>query len=138
MPRAAGMDEPVMSKLSKKSLDGNVETLLLATLAEQPSYGYQIVADLNQTAPDLLRMGEGTVYPVLHRLEERGLITATWRTGRTGRPRKYYKLTPRGRRALEENRQQWHGLARVMQSVLGPNSSQADSIPTQALEGGTT
>lgn len=124
-----------MGKLSKKSLDGNVETLLLATLADQPSYGYQIVADLNQRAPDLLRMGEGTVYPVLHRLEERGLITATWRTGQTGRPRKYYKLTPRGRRALEENRRQWHGLTRVMQAVLGPNSSQADHMPDQTLEG---
>ena len=127
-----------MAKLSKKSLDGNVETLLLATLAEQPSYGYQIVADLNQTAPDLLRMGEGTVCPVLHRLEERGLITATWRTGQTGRPRKYYKLTPRGRRALEENRRQWHGLARVMQAVLGSNSSEAGRTPAQALEGATT
>jgi PadR family transcriptional regulator PadR len=125
-----------MGKLSKKSLDGNVETLLLATLAEQTSYGYQIVADINQRAPDLLRMGEGTVYPVLHRLEERGLITATWRTGQTGRPRKYYKLTPRGRRALEENRQQWHSLARVMQAVLGQNSAQDDRVLAPVLEGG--
>ncbi|MCX5659598.1 MAG: helix-turn-helix transcriptional regulator [Planctomycetota bacterium] len=106
--------------LRKQTLDGNMETLLLAVLADGPSYGYQIVNDLNARAQGLLAMGEGTVYPVLHRLEDRGLIDATWRTGDNGRRRKYYRLTPKGRRAQRENLRQWQGLVRVMHDVLRP------------------
>ena len=111
-----------MPRLSKKTLDGNVETLLLAILQNGPSYGYQIVQDLNEQAAGLLKMGEGTVYPVLHRLEERELITATWRDGDTGRKRKYYRLTSKGRRAQSANRQQWQSLVQVMETMLGPNT----------------
>ena len=109
-----------MAKLCKQTLDGNVETLLLAILAEGPSYGYALVQDLNQRAAGLLRLGEGTIYPVLHRLEERDLIAAKWRRGDTGRERKYYRLTPKGRRKLADNRQQWQSLVQVMRQVLGP------------------
>jgi PadR family transcriptional regulator, regulatory protein PadR len=108
-----------MPRLSKKTLDGNVETLLLAILEQSPSYGYQIVQDLNARASGLLAMGEGTVYPVLHRLEERGLIKATWRESESGRQRKYYRLTPKGRRSLEDNREQFTSLVRLMSSFLG-------------------
>jgi hypothetical protein len=65
-------------KLNKKSLDGNVETLLLSVLEEGPSYGYAIVQELNSRAEGLLKLGEGTIYPVLHRLEDRQLITSNW------------------------------------------------------------
>jgi DNA-binding PadR family transcriptional regulator len=106
-------------KLSKKSLDGNMETLLLAVLTDGPSYGYQLVQDLNARAPGILKTGEGTIYPVLHRLEERELITSTWRAGETGRQRRYYRITPRGKRALAANRLQWASLAKVMHTVLG-------------------
>ena len=106
-------------KLSKKSLDGNMETLLLAALSAGPSYGYQIVQDLNATAPGLLETGEGTIYPVLHRLEERGLIQTSWRAGETGRQRRYYRVTPKGKKALSDNRLQWAALKKVMSTVLG-------------------
>lgn len=112
-----------MARLSKQSMDGNVETLLLAVLADGPSYGYQIVQDLNERARGLLAMGEGTVYPVLHRLEKRGQIVASWRKGETGRQRKYYRLSPKGRRALQENVEQWRQMAAVMQHVLGPGQA---------------
>ena len=108
-----------MATLNKKTLDGNVETMLLALLERGPSYGYRIVRDLNDTGGGLLKMGEGTVYPILHRLEERELIGATWRDMPNGRRRKYYRLTPRGRRALGDNRRQWASLVEVMGRVLG-------------------
>ena len=108
-----------MASLKKTTLDGNVETLLLAVLVDGPSYGYAIVRELNQRAEGLLEMGEGTVYPVLHRLEKRKLVAGVWRKGETGRPRKYYRLTPSGRRALSENRKQWAGLVKVMEAVVG-------------------
>ena len=108
-----------MSKLSKKTLDGNVETLLLTILSEGPSYGYQIVQDLNTKAPGLLNLQQGTVYPVLHRLEERELIKPDWRKAENGRKRKYYMLTPKGKGALEENRNQWAVLSKVMNRFIG-------------------
>ena len=106
-------------QLEKKTLDGNVETMLLATLRSGASYGYQIVQDLNARAPHLLDFGEGTIYPVLHRLEKRGLIAADWRKGDTGRRRKYYQLTQKGRDTLAENERQWSGLQEAMAAVLG-------------------
>ncbi|MEI9998809.1 MAG: PadR family transcriptional regulator [Verrucomicrobiota bacterium] len=106
-------------KLSKKTLDGNMETFLLAALTAGPSYGYQLVQDLNAKAPGLLQTGEGTIYPVLHRLEDRGLIQSAWRIGETGRQRRYYRITPKGRRVLSANRLQWAALAKVMRAMLG-------------------
>jgi PadR family transcriptional regulator PadR len=108
-----------MRNLKKQTLDGNVETLLLAVLEKGPSYGYAIVQDINERAQGLLEMGEGTIYPVLHRLEERDLIAATWRTAENGRQRKYYRLTPKGKKALAENCRQWQLMSSVMEKVLG-------------------
>ena len=108
-----------MAVLGKKALDGNVETLLLAILREGPSYGYEIIQTLNERSAGLLRMGEGTAYPVLHRLEDRGLIASRWSTAESGRRRKYYRLTPKGRRSLAENAKQFRSLVQLMSSVLG-------------------
>jgi DNA-binding PadR family transcriptional regulator len=109
-----------MARLSKRTLDGHVETFLLAVLEDGPSYGYQIVRELNERGDGLLRFGEGTVYPVLHRMERRGLITARWSKAESGRPRKYYRLTRKGRRAQAEQRDQWQQLKQVMERMLEP------------------
>lgn len=127
-----------MTQLTKKTLDGNVETLLLAVLQDGPNYGYQIVQELNRRAPGLLKLGEGTVYPVLHRLEERGLITAAWKKGDTGRERKYYRLSASGRRALAANAQQWWSLVEVMETVLGTGRNQDGRPVVSRLSGETT
>lgn len=104
-------------KLKKQMLDGNVETLLMTVLEDGTSYGYAIVRDLNQRAEGLLKLGEGTIYPVLHRMEEKGLIAAQWQLAENSRQRKYYRLTPKGHRALAENRQQWGILSELMQKI---------------------
>jgi PadR family transcriptional regulator PadR len=121
-----------MKSLRKQTLDGNVETMLLAVLEAGTSYGYAIVKDLNERAEGILRLGEGTVYPVLHRLEEKRLVSASWRTAQNRRQRKYYRLTNKGRKALAGNRQQWHLLAVVMQKVV---HSAAELSPVPELKG---
>jgi len=108
-----------MKPLRKQTLDGNVETLLLAILEAGPSYGYAIVKELNQRSEGILALGEGTVYPVLYRLEEKKLISARWRLAENGRQRKYYRLVAKGRKALAANLNQWQMLAEVMGKVLG-------------------
>jgi DNA-binding PadR family transcriptional regulator len=108
-----------MTRLSKQALDGNVEALLLAILESGPSYGYAIVKELNDRAEGILRLGEGTVYPVLHGMEDKKLIAAKWRLAENGRQRKYYRLTPKGRRGLAASREQWQTLSVVMTKVVG-------------------
>jgi PadR family transcriptional regulator, regulatory protein PadR len=120
-------------KLSKKTLDGNMETLLLAVLCEGPSYGYQMVQDLNAKAPGVLKTGEGTIYPVLHRLEERELVQSAWRAGETGRQRRYYRITPKGKKALSDNRLQWAALKKVMTTVLGERPASESFQPATRL-----
>jgi PadR family transcriptional regulator PadR len=112
-----------MTVLEKKTLDGNIDTLLLAALQESPSYGYELIQTLNARAAGLLRMGEGTAYPVLHRLERRGLICSRWTTAESGRRRKYYRLTARGKKSLASNTRQWQALTRLMRTILGPVES---------------
>jgi DNA-binding PadR family transcriptional regulator len=108
-----------MKKVSKQTLDGNVETFLLAIIESQPSYGYAIVKELNNRAEGLLKLGEGTIYPVLHRLEAKKLISANWRTAENGRNRKYYRITQKGKKALSANFQQWQILTQIMHKVAG-------------------
>jgi len=108
-----------MTRLSKQTLDGNVETLILAILEAGTSYGYAIVKELNERAEGILQLGEGTIYPVLHRLQDKKLIAARWRLAENGRQRKYYRLITKGRKALAANRHQWQMLSDVMGKVLG-------------------
>ncbi len=122
-----------MAKLKKSTLDGNVETMLMAVLRTGPSYGYEIVRELNERAAGLLALGEGTVYPTLHRLEERGWISSRWDTTTGKRPRKYYRLTAKGRSAMTAQRQQWQGLVAVMERVLGEDDSTQSPIVSEGV-----
>ena len=129
-------DSPDFTKrlmaIKKTILDGNVETMLLAILDRAPSYGYEIVRLLNEQSSGVLSLGEGTVYPVLHRLEKRKLISSFWEKTDSGRPRKYYRLTKSGMKLLTENRQQWTSLVKVMDAFLSP----AGNDTSQTLLGG--
>jgi len=123
-----------MTRLSKQTLDGNVETLILAVLEDGPSYGYAIVKELNERAEGILQLGEGTIYPVLHRMEEKKLLAARWRLAENGRQRKYYRLISKGHKALASNRRQWQMLSAAMGKILGyaPNF-----LPKPRVQGAT-
>ena len=123
-----------MTRLSKQTLDGNVETLILAVLEAGPSYGYALVKELNERAEGILQLGEGTIYPVLYRLEDKKLIAARWRLAENGRQRKYYRLISKGHKALATNRQQWQMLSAAMGKVLG---SAQNLLPKPQVKGAT-
>ncbi len=124
----------IMKRLRKQMLDGNVETLVLTVLEAGPSYGYRIVKELTVRSEGILRLGEGTIYPVLYRLEERKIISAKWHLAENGRRRKYYRLTAKGRKILAGNRQQWQMLVSVMGKVLGHAENLLPNLePTRAM-----
>ncbi len=105
--------------LSQKALSGNVETFILSVLEDAPSYGYEIVSALNERAPDLVSFGEGTVYPVLHRMEKKKLLEAFWQEGASARKRKYYRVTRSGKKSLADNLKEWRELAQAMEQITG-------------------
>src|SRR4051812_12581579 len=106
-----------MRLLSKRALDGNVETIILSELLGGENYGYALIHDINEKHSGLLALGEGTIYPVLYRMEEKGLIVSEVRKTATGRDRKYYRVSPKGRKVLQENLRQWESMVKVMQKI---------------------
>ena len=94
-------------KFNKELVGASTGVLVLSVLAQEPSYGYQIIKRLNEEADGLFTWQEGTVYPVLHKLEKQRLVRTQWQHAETGRRRKYYYITAKGRDALTERTRQW-------------------------------
>lgn len=88
-------------------LRGTVVPIVLSLLGERAMYGYEIVKRVDQRSGGVLQFKEGTLYPVLHKLEGQKLIKASWQEGDFGKPRKYYQITAQGRRHLEKSRTEW-------------------------------
>lgn len=92
--------------------------LVLRVVALGPSHGYAIAQRLQQISKDFFQVHQGSLYPALHRLEDRGWLEAEWRESETGREAKYYKLTKKGRRQMEEAVVQWERLCEAVGLVL--------------------
>lgn len=88
--------------------------LLLALLAEERAYGYEIIRRVRESSNGALEWSEGMLYPVLHRLEKRGLIASEWDVSGQGRRRRYYSITARGRAELERQDREWDLVRRVL------------------------
>ena len=97
---------------------GTLDVLLLKTLATEPLHGWAVSERLQQLSADTLRIGQGSIYPALLRLQRKGWIKATWAASDNNRRAKYYELTRAGRRQLESGVQGWHRLAALVGSVL--------------------
>lgn len=100
---------------------GHLETILLSILDRQPSHGFQLVRALEEQGCGLLKLREGTIYPVLYRLEKAGLVKARWEEtepGRKGPPRRVYELTRQGRRQLQQGRQAWSQFVSVVGTLV--------------------
>ena len=106
-------------KFDKELLKGATETLVLAALAEKPSHGYQLVERLRQQSEGIFELGEGTLYPLLYKLEARGLIQGDWEPGSGQRKKRVYRLTPRGKKQLAGRSEQWQALVRGMTLIVG-------------------
>jgi len=97
----------VPARIQKDLVAASATPLLLSILHKGPSYGYAIIQSVRDLSGGELEWSEGMLYPVLHRLEDQGLIESYEERGDTGRKRKYYRLRSEGRRALAEERRQW-------------------------------
>jgi PadR family transcriptional regulator PadR len=93
--------------LSKDLVAASSKPLVLSILAGGESYGYEIIQKVCELSEEEIEWTDGMLYPVLHRLERDGLIVSEWKQADTGRERKYYRLSPVGRKALKAERQQW-------------------------------
>jgi PadR family transcriptional regulator, regulatory protein PadR len=103
--------------MTGEALKGHLDTLVLASLRDGPLHGYAIIDELKQRSGGTFDLAEGTVYPVLHRLEADGLLSSTW-SDATGRRRRVYRLTRRGRSLLARRREDWCTFARAVEAVL--------------------
>ena len=106
-------------KLDRQLLKGATETVVLAVLAEEPTHGYRLVQLLRQRSRGIFEFGEGTVYPLLYKLEANGRIKGAWEPAGGQRRRRVYRITGRGRRQLAKWNEQWEQLARGMALILG-------------------
>lgn len=100
-----------------KLLEGNLATVIMAILADGPSYGYAIVADAERRTDGRLHIRQNALYPALHKLEGQGLIEGVWREAQ-GRRRRYYRLTPQGKGELKRKLRRWREFAATMSAVL--------------------
>ena len=101
-------------------LKGNTDLLILSLLQREPMYGYQIIRELERRSQGFFKLGEGTLYPALHRLEQAGLITSRWERIGSGQERRYYSLTRKGERRLAERATAWQRFASAMELVVRP------------------
>ncbi len=105
-------------KLDKGLLSGSTALLVLSLLQSGDKYGYQMIQDLALRSQQVFELKEGTLYPVLHALEKDGCLKSYEKTAPTGRVRKYYTLTERGRKQLVEKKEQWQSFSGAVEQVL--------------------
>src|SRR5687768_7415871 len=108
-----------MAPAQNELLHGTLETLILKTLATGPRHGYAIARWIEDATGDALQIEDGSLYPALYRLENRGLIKAEWAVSELGRRVKAYRLTPAGRRRLAKSVHEWEQFAGSISKVLG-------------------
>jgi transcriptional regulator len=100
-----------------QALKGHLDLLVLGVLADGPKHGYAVIDELRVRSADAFDIPEGTLYPVLHRLERAGLLASEW-VEHAGRRRRLYRLTDRGRAALASERAEWQRFASAVSAVL--------------------
>jgi len=98
---------------------GTLDLLILKVVALGPVHGYAIAQRLQQVSRDVVQVPQGSLYPALHRLEYRSLLAADWKETGTGREAKFYRLTRKGREALESETASWQRLAEAVGLILG-------------------
>ncbi|HEX7091559.1 MAG TPA: PadR family transcriptional regulator [Longimicrobiales bacterium] len=99
-------------------LQGTLDMLVLKALQLEPMHGWGITERLEQWSENVLRLGQGSLYPALYRLERQGLIRSEWRMTENNRRARYYSLTPAGRKYFEAELRHWQRLSRAIELVL--------------------
>jgi PadR family transcriptional regulator PadR len=107
-----------MSEVKMELLRGTLDMLILKIVALGPSHGYAIAQRLRQISNDFFTVHQGSLYPALHRLEDRGWLQAEWRDTDTGREAKFYSLTKKGRKQLESEVLGWEQISNAVALIL--------------------
>ena len=106
--------------LQGELLQGTLDLLILKTLAIGPAHGHTIAHAIEHRSDDVLQVEHGSLYPALHRLEDRGWIASFWGTSENNRRARYYRLTPQGRGQLAEQTSRWDAIVEAVNRVLRP------------------
>jgi len=112
----ARRDSPMQGEM----LQGTLDMLVLQTLVLGPAHGHTIAHLIEHRSDDVLQIEQGSLYPALYRLEDRGWIASFWGTSENNRKAKYYRLTPAGRKQLQAQTARWGNLVRAIGRVLKP------------------
>ena len=104
---------------------GTLDLLILKVLALGPLHGYAIAQRLQQISRDVVQVQQGSLYPALHRLENKGFLAAEWKDSDTGREAKFYRLTRKGRTAMDAEEANWRRLSEAIGLILATPEGQA-------------
>ena len=110
-------------KIDKGLIGGSTNLLVLSLLENRDMYGYEIINQLELRSDNTFKLKEGTLYPVLHRLENEGFLQSYRALGDRGRERRYYKITKKGRKKLAEEQRQWKVFSTSINKVIGGDVS---------------
>ena len=105
-------------KIDKSLMSGSTTLLILSLLAGEEMYGYQMITELARRSNHIFDLKEGTLYPILHALEKDKCLSSYQREAPTGRMRKYYRLTKKGKKLLDDKRAEWAAFHRGVEQVL--------------------
>lgn len=105
-------------KVSRELLKGSTDMLILSLLEKENMYGYQMIKELSRKSKNVFEFQEGTLYPILHNLEEKNYITSYWDEVGT-KKRKYYSITKEGKKHLKEKKEEWEVFSRGINEVFG-------------------
>ena len=106
-------------RISKELAKGSTGLLVLSVLGRGDMYGYQIIREIGTLSGEVFRLNEGTLYPILHALEQEEFLRSYPEERETGRKRKYYTITAKGRRELIRRRAEWETYAGAVERVVG-------------------
>lgn len=105
-------------KIDKSLISGSTTLLILSLLSREELYGYQMITELARRSDHTFELKEGTLYPILHGLEADGLVTVQEKPAESGRMRKYYRITKKGMKILEEKKAEWTFFAEKVNAVI--------------------
>jgi PadR family transcriptional regulator PadR len=108
------------SPLQSEMLQGTLDMLILKTLVLGPAHGYTIAHSIEQGSESFLQIEHGSLYPALHRLQNRGWVASFWGTSDNNRKAKYYRLTPEGKKQLVAQSSRWQEMVRAIGLILNP------------------
>ena len=105
-------------KIDKELMKGSTTLLIHNLLDKENLYGYQLIKKLSEESENIFNLKEGTLYPILHGLEEKGFISSYW-DDTTGKKRKYYSITKQGKKQLKESKEEWKVFSGAVNKVIG-------------------